>query len=259
MMPYIIFFILGSAIGSFLNVCIWRMPRGESILRPASHCISCKKPIQWFDNIPILSFAMLAGRCRYCRVRISFRYPAVEFIAAILFVINFKHFGMAPKFFIYTALEYALLVGAFTDIMHYIIPDEITVGGAVAGLILSSVFPGLHNAPSHINAFLFSLLGAAVGAGSIYAIGVIGELIFKKEAMGGGDVKLMAMIGSVVGWKSALLVFFIAPFFGAAAGLYVKFVKKIDIIPYGPYLAFATFVVIMSGEKILRRILCYAI
>jgi leader peptidase (prepilin peptidase)/N-methyltransferase len=160
---------------------------------------------------------------------------------------------------VYTVLECALIVGTFTDFMHFIIPDEITIGGLIAGVAFSIVFPQLHNVSSHKVSFLLSLSGASAGAAAIYAIGIIGKWIFKKEAMGGGDVKLMAMIGSVVGWKYILLIFFIAPFFGAVVGLYLKFVKKMDIIPYGPYLSLATFVVIMWGENILRRLLCYGI
>jgi leader peptidase (prepilin peptidase)/N-methyltransferase len=178
----------------------------------------------------------------------------VEFLTAWLFIINFLYFGASIKFLVYTLLECALIIGTFTDFMHFIIPDEITIGGLLAGLALSVIFPQLHNVSLHRVSFLLSLLGAGVGAASIYAIGVIGEWLFKKEAMGGGDVKLMAMIGSFVGWKYILLVFFIAPFFGAVVGVYLKFVKKTDIIPYGPYLSLATFVVILWGEKILRML-----
>ena len=253
-MMYIIIFIFGSVVGSFLNVCIWRMPREKSVLKPASHCPSCKKPIQWFDNIPLVSFILLGAKCRHCKASISVRYSLVEFLTGLLFIVNFMHFHLAPEFFIYTALECALIVGTFTDFSHYIIPDEITVGGLVVGLVISAVYPQLHNTPIFWKGFLYSLWGAAVGGSVIYATGFIGELIFKKEAMGGGDVKLMAMIGSVIGWKLVLLVFFLAPFFGAAIGIYLKFVKKIDIIPYGPYLSLATVIAIMWGEKILKML-----
>ena len=246
-------------IGSFLNVCIYRMPKERSVIKPASACPHCRKRIEWFDNIPLVSFVLLGAKCRYCRKNISLRYPLVELLTAVLFVVNFIWFGITPKFFIYTALECALIVGTFTDFSHYIIPDEITVGGLVVGLAISALYPQLHYAPIFWKGFLYSLWGAAVGGSMIYATGFIGELIFKKEAMGGGDAKLMAMIGSIVGWKLAVLIFFIAPFFGAFIGIYIKFVKKIDIIPYGPYLSLATVIAIMWGEKILGRLLCYAI
>ena len=248
----VIIFVIGAVIGSFLNVCIWRMPRNESIVKPASHCPQCKKPIRWTDNIPILSFIFLRGRCRHCRHRISFIYPLVELLSASLFVINFMYFGVSPRFFVYTALECALIIGTFTDFAHFIIPNRITVGGLAVGLVLSGVFPQLHNTSSNKEAFLLSLLGAAAGGLSIYVVGLIGGFIFKKEAMGVGDVKLMAMIGSVLGWKSAILIFFIAPFFGSIVGVYLKFVKKIEIIPYGPYLSLATVVTIFWGERILK-------
>lgn len=235
------------------------MPREESVLKPASHCPVCKSEIQWFDNIPLVSFISLGAKCRHCKAKISIRYPLVELLTALLFVMNFIYFGLVPKYFIYTALECALLVGTFTDFSHYIIPDEITIGGLIVGLIIAVVYPELHNTTIFWKGFLYSLWGAAVGGSVIYATGFIGELIFKKEAMGGGDVKLMAMIGSIVGWKLVLLVFFLAPFFGVFVGLYLKFVKKIDIIPYGPYLSLATLAAVFYGEKILRGLLCYGI
>lgn len=255
-MTYAILFIFGAMVGSFLNVCIWRMPREESIIKQPSNCPNCKKQIQWFDNIPLVSFVLLGAKCRCCKAKISARYPLVEFLTGLLFIVNFMYFKLSPEFFIYTALECALLIGTFTDFSHYIIPDEITVGGLIVGLMLSFIFPGLHGVSAHWSSFLYSVWGAAVGGSMIYAMGFLGEIIFKKEAMGGGDVKLMAMIGSIVGWKSALLIFFLAPFFGAFVGIYLKFVKKIDIIPYGPYLSLATLIVIFYGDKIWRLICC---
>jgi len=254
-----IVFIFGAMVGSFLNVCIYRMPKGRSVIKPASHCPHCDRHIQWFDNIPILSFVMLGAKCRHCKKKISLRYPLVELLTAVLFIVNFIWFGTSPKFFIYTALECALVIGTFTDFAYYMIPDEITIGGLAAGLIVSAIYPELHNAPVFWKGFLFSLQGAVVGGSLIYAMGFIGELIFKKEAMGGGDVKLMTMIGSVIGWKLVILAFFIAPFFGAFIGIYLKFVKKIDIIPYGPYLSLATLIAIMWGDKILRGFFCNGI
>src|SRR3989338_5144295 len=168
-MIYVILFILGSMVGSLLNVCIYRMPREMSVIKPPSSCPHCKKHIKWSDNIPLLSFVLLEGKCRHCGKKISLRYPFVEFLTAMLFVVNFAWFGVAPEFFFYTALECALIVGPFTDFSHYIIPDEITLGGLAAGLILSVVYPKLHNTPIFWKGFLFSLWGAAVGGSVIYA------------------------------------------------------------------------------------------
>ncbi|PJC46793.1 MAG: prepilin peptidase, partial [Candidatus Omnitrophica bacterium CG_4_9_14_0_2_um_filter_43_12] len=142
-----IVFIFGAMVGSFLNVCIYRMPKGRSVIKPASHCPRCDRHIQWFDNIPILSFVMLGAKCRHCKKKISLRYPLVELLTAVLFIVNFIWFGTSPKFFIYTALECALVIGTFTDFAYYMIPDEITIGGLAAGLIVSAIYPELHNAP----------------------------------------------------------------------------------------------------------------
>lgn len=253
-MLYFFIFIFGSVVGSFLNVCIWRLPRDESIFKPRSHCPNCQRPIPWYDNIPFLSFLFLKGRCRFCKGRISFRYFLVEFITASLFLIFFLRFGSDPKFFIYTLLCCGLIVATFVDFKHQIIPEQITLGGLGAGLILSAIFPQLHEVVSRWRSVLSSLLGALVGGGSIYLMGLLGKAIFKKEAMGGGDVKLLAMVGAFIGWRLTVLAFFLGPFFGSVVGIYLKLRKKVDIIPYGPYLSLASIVSILWGEQILRRL-----
>ncbi len=140
---------------------------------------------------------------------------------------------------------------AFIDLEFQIIPDRISLGGVSLGVILSLFFPELHYTNTWKSALVRSLSGAIIGGGIIYLTGIFGNLIFKKESMGGGDVKLMAMLGAFLGWKAALLIFFLAPFFGAPAGLYLKFIKKIDTIPYGPYLSIAGFVAMIWGHRIL--------
>lgn len=234
-------FILGSVIGSFLNVCIYRIPRDQSIIFPRSRCVSCEKPIAWYDNIPFLSYILLKGRCRSCKEKISFRYFAVELISAVAFLVLFLYFGVTYKFFIYSLLTFSLIVVSFIDLEFQIIPDRITIAGVILGIALS-IWKG---------SLAVSLLGAFIGAGLIYITGVFGKLVFKKESMGGGDVKLMAMLGAFLGWKMAVLIFFLAPFLGTPAGLYVKFRKKQDIIPYGPYISMASFIVMIWGQKIL--------
>ncbi len=260
---YIVIFVFGAIVGSFLNVCIWRLPRQESVLKPGSHCPSCNKPVQWFDNIPIFSFIFLSGRCRNCRAKISFRYPFIELLAAVLFIVNFIHFGISAKFFIYTALECALIVGTFTDFMHFIIPDEITLGGVIAGLILSFLFPQLYNVLSPGKALFLSILGAVTGGGIVFIIRFLFDLFYFKifkhpsvegntESMGDGDIKLLAMIGAFIGWQKALLVFFVAPFFAIIIAVLNLAVKKTHVNPYGPYLSLAAFVIIMWGDKFLK-------
>ncbi len=248
-------FIFGLIVGSFLNVCIYRIPRNESIVCPGSRCVSCKKPIPWYDNIPLASYLMLRGRCRVCHEKISFRYFAVELISAVSFIILYMNFGFNYIFWIYSLLTFSLIVVTFIDLEFQIIPDRISFVGIFVGIILSVVFPGLQSAFTWKRAFLNSIIGALAGGGLIYLTGVLGQLAFKKESMGGGDVKLMAMLGAFLGWKMAILIFFLAPFFGAPIGIYMKFVKKEDIIPYGPYISLASFVAMIWGHRILGLLL----
>jgi leader peptidase (prepilin peptidase)/N-methyltransferase len=253
MMP-VLFFILGTITGSLMNVCIYRMPRKESIVRPRSHCVFCGKPIPWHDNIPVLSFLFLWGRCRFCKKRISFIYPVVEILSGLIAAFLFLRFGLTAKFFILWLFTSALIVCSFIDLKIREIPDEISLPGIVLGLGLAGLYPPLVGKTAHLPSFIDSLLGVIAGGGSIYILGFFGEFIFKKEAMGGGDVKLMAMIGAFLGWKLAILTFFLAPVFGAAVGIALKIKRGEEIIPYGPHLSLAAFVAIFFGEEILRRL-----
>ena len=257
MLIKIFIFILGSIIGSFLNVCIYRLPRGESLVFPSSHCVHCNHKIYWFDNIPFLSYLNLRGKCRFCARPISFRYFVVEFLTASLLLTFYLFFDFSAKFFILSVLGTALVVSTFIDFKHQLIPDVITIPGIFVGLIASLLFPSILGEARLWGAAMNSLAGILVGGGSIYAMGVLGKLAFKKEAMGGGDVKLMAMIGSFLGWKLVLLTFFLAPFFGAIVGIIVKIKEKREVIPYGPYLSIATIVAILWGERILDYLFFY--
>ena len=248
-------FIFGLFVGSFLNVCIYRLPKGKSIVFPPSHCPACGKNILWYDNIPILSYILLRGRCRSCRTKISPRYLIVEGLTACLALALYIVFGLTPKFAAYAVMTCGLIIATFVDFEINEIPDEVSIGVLVAGLVLSVVLPPLVGAASSWYDLLDSVLGCLAGGASIYLMGFLGELVFKKEAMGGGDVKLMAMIGAFVGWKMVLLAFFIAPVFGAVAGLVLKIKEGREIIPYGPYLSLAALVVIFFGEKILKLLL----
>lgn len=256
-MPKVFIFILGSVVGSFLNVCIYRLPRGESIAYPPSHCAHCNNRLYWYDNIPFLSYIFLRRRCRFCRRVISHRYFIVEFITALLFLAFFISFGPGAKLVLMAAFASALVAAAFIDFDFQIIPDSITVSGIIAGLIGAYLFPSVLGEISRQKAFFNSIFGILAGGGSIYLTGVLGTIAFKKDAMGGGDVKLMAMIGAFLGWKMALLVFFIAPFFGAFAGIILKAKYKIETIPYGPYISLAAFITILWGEKFLGYIFSY--
>ncbi|MEW6100696.1 MAG: prepilin peptidase [Candidatus Omnitrophota bacterium] len=266
MMGRIIAFLFGSIVGSFLNVCIYRMPHGESIVWPGSHCPNCKKRIPAYDNIPFISYILLKGKCRFCKQKISIRYLLVELLTAILFVMLFDRYNLTFDFFFYAVLFSALIVATFIDIAHRIIPDEISVGGMILGLILSSL-RGLSFSPFQLSLkpALNSLLGILAGGGIIYFTGYLFDLIYFKllkkppiqgetESMGGGDVKLLAMIGAFLGWQRALLTFFIAPFLGIAFGLINLISKKDHTIPYGPFLSVAALLSLLWSSKIISLI-----
>ncbi|MBN1405365.1 MAG: prepilin peptidase [Candidatus Omnitrophica bacterium] len=253
-------FILGLMIGSFLNVCICRIPNDESIIMPPSHCRQCKAPISWYDNIPVLSYLILKGRCRHCKRVISAQYIIVEILTAILITAAFFKYGLTLHFVMYSMLFCLLIIATFIDFKYQVIPDTITVFGIAAGFLFN-----LLNVPSHnwYAGLLNSLSGITAGAVSIYLIMKLGTIIFKRklqrigeeEAMGFGDVTLMAMIGAFLGYKYTLLVFFMAPFFGSVVGIALKLKYKQDIMPYGPYLSLAAVVAVFFGDSILKLLM----
>ena len=251
-MDKIAVFIFGSIAGSFLNVCIYRLPKGKSVIVPGSHCPNCTAAIHWHDNIPILSYIFLGGRARCCKAKISSRYFMVEILTASAFLISFSVFGLTPKFFAYAVMVSGLIVATFVDFEIQEIPDEVSIGGLAIGLILAVAFPSILSETTRLNGFLNSFLGALAGGGMIYAMGILGEFAFKREAMGGGDVKLLAMIGAFIGWKLVVLTFFMAPLFGGVVGIILKIRYGRDIIPYGPYLSLAAICSIFFGERIIH-------
>jgi len=264
MIAKILVFMFGSIVGSFLNTCIHRMPLGESVVWPRSYCPKCKKRILGFDNIPFLSYIILGGKCRFCKQGISLRYFIVELLTAIMFVTLFNRFGLSYDFFFYMVLICSLIVAAFIDIGHRIIPDEISISGIIIGFLLSaikgvSLKPLSFSARPTINSFLGIIIGGAI----LYLTGFLFDLIYFKmlkkppiqgetESMGGGDVKLLAMIGAFLGWQKALLTFFVAPFFGLVIGIINLIVKKDHTIPYGPFLSLAATLSLFWADKILR-------
>ena len=250
----ILLLVFGLCVGSFLNVCIHRFLRGESIVVPRSYCPSCRKPIAWYDNIPLLSFIILGARCRKCGSAISLRYFFIELLTGLAFVGSIHYFGWTAQGAASIVLLTLLLGISAADLEERIIPDEMSLSGILAGLLFSTSFPMLQHETNHWQSLLQSVLGALAGGGIIYAIGVFGELVFRKESMGGGDVKLMAMIGAFLGWKSALLIFFLAPILALPIGLYVKFKKKEEYIPYGPFLSLAGIIILFFGETLFRII-----
>ncbi len=251
----VFFWCIGLAIGSFLNVCIYRLvkepPENDIIFKP-SHCPNCKKRIRWYDNIPVLSYLVLRGRCRDCGWRIPFRYPLVELLSGGIWFFCWYRWGISGLMFSYAIFFSLLLVSVFTDFDCRIIPDEISVGGIVLGLVLSLLFPEIHRADSHLSGLWLSFLGMVAGGGLVFLVAIIGEIIFRKEAMGGGDVKLQAMIGAFLGWKWALLGFFVGCIFGSILGIYRLLLYKDNTLPFGPALVMGAIACMFWGERILR-------
>jgi leader peptidase (prepilin peptidase)/N-methyltransferase len=250
-------FLFGLVTGSFLNVCIYRMGREESVVRPSSHCPHCQKPIRWQDNIPLLSYLLLRGKCRDCGKPISFRYFLVEFLTGWIFVALYSRFGLTPQGVAYAILASGLVVSTFVDFDFQIIPDEISVGGIALGLVLSVIFPALHQVQTHLLGLREALFGILVGGGILWILGCIGDFIFKKESMGGGDVKLLAMIGAFLGWKIALLSLPLASLAGAVVGVVIKIRTKESVIAFGPYLALGALVALFWSDRILKILLYY--
>ncbi len=248
-------FVFGLIVGSFLNVCIHRFPREESIVSPGSHCPACGKPVAWYDNIPLVSYLILGRKCRHCGIKISSRYFFIELITGIAFLASVRFFGWTGQAAA-SACFLAILLGiSATDMEHQIIPDEFSLGGLALGFCFSAAFPVLHRETEILRSILMSAIGALAGGGAIYLTGVFGEFVFKKESMGGGDVKLMAMMGAFLGWQGVLLVYFLSPLLALPLGVYVKFRKKEDYIPYGPFLALSGVVVLFFGDYLLRNLI----
>ncbi len=245
-------FVFGSMVGSFLNVCILRLPKEESIVFPPSHCGGCQKPIAPYDNIPVLSFFILGGRCRNCKVKFSWQYPIIEALTGGLFVLFYLTFGVTPKGILYLLLSLGLLVQTVIDTRYRIIPDSITLPGIVIGLIASAVFPEIHGQTAHLAGFVESFKGMLLGGGFLYGVGTVAEWILKKEAMGGGDVKLLAAIGAVIGWRGVVWTIFVSALAGSVVGVYNKIRSGDELIPYGPFLAFGAFLYFFIGPQAIE-------
>ena len=252
----IIVFVLGAVVGSFLNVCIYRLPREESLVLPRSHCPSCNKTISWYDNIPFVSYLFLWGKCRYCKQKISFRYFIVEFINAFLYVVIFHYFFSYNLCFLLSYFTFAsmLIVVTFIDFEYFIIPDEISIGGSIYGLILSFIFPQLMNTHSLWIGLYRSFFGGLVCGGALLLVALLASYILKKEAMGMGDVKLLTMIGIFLGWKLGLFTIFVASLLGSFVGVMLilfKGLKWQSKIPFGPYLSVGALITLLFGEKMI--------
>ncbi len=241
--------LLGLIVGSFSNVCIYRIPKNESIIFPASHCSKCRKTIKPIDNIPLLSYILLKGRCRHCKSKISIQYPIVELLTGLIYLIIYLIYGLTIQTLIYIILSSALIIIAFIDLNEQIIPDVISLPGIVIGFILSFFVTYI----SFVDSIL-GILGIAVGGGIILIIGLGGSVIFKKEAMGGGDIKLAAMIGAFLGYRYIIISLFLGFFLGALTGIILimaKIKSREDVVPFGPFIVLGSFITLLWGEQII--------
>ena len=246
-MVNIISIIFGAIMGSFLNVCSIRLPKEESIVAPGSHCPQCKKPIKFYDNIPLVSYLLLKGRCRYCHSPISIQYPLVEGITALGSLILFMKFGPSLSYLIYFAFVAALIVITVIDLYHQIIPDVISLPGIGVGLLASLIIPQI--------TFLNSLLGVLLGGGSLFLVATLYQWLFKREGMGGGDVKLLAMIGAFLGWKAVILTILLGSLIGSITGIIIMVSKGKDFkyaIPFGPFLSLGAVIALFYGPSLIN-------
>ncbi len=251
MTPHLLFpafaFIFGMVVGSFLNVCICRIPKDESIVSPPSHCPACSYQIRWYDNIPVVSYILLRGKCRGCGAHISLQYPIVELLNGTLTLLLFLRFGPTLAFSALFLLCSSLVVVTFIDIEHQIIPDEISLSGIVIGFVLSFFLKG--------HSWLNSLLGILLGGGTLLLVAYAYQRLTGKDGMGGGDIKLLAMMGAFLGWKSVPFIIFASSLVGSLVGISIMLFQKKDsklAIPFGPYLAFGALLYIFYGKPLIR-------
>jgi leader peptidase (prepilin peptidase)/N-methyltransferase len=245
-------FAIGAIVGSFLNVCIYRMPRDLSIVLPRSFCPHCKAMIPWYENIPLVSYLLLRGKCFRCRQPIAFRYFFVELVTAWIAWFLWQRFGLSVEF-VASAIFFAMIIVAtLTDFETGLIPDQITIPGMIAGLALSVTGHGHFTETLWYQKFFASGAGLLAGGGILLLTGWLGKLVFRKDSMGGGDVKLLAMIGAFVGVTKVGLIFLLAPFPALPFALWQRFVKKEETIPFGPFLALTGAFVFMQGDAVLN-------
>ncbi|MDY0211473.1 MAG: prepilin peptidase [Desulfuromonadaceae bacterium] len=244
---YAAVFVFGAVVGSFLNVCIYRIPLRQSIVFPASHCPACNSALRWYHNIPVLSFLVLRRQCGFCHKPISWRYPAVELLNALLYLAVFHVSAFSMTSLVLFLFVSSLIVITFIDIDHRIIPDVISLPGVIVGFAASFVLPWV--------SWQDSILGALLGGGSLFAVAYLYALFTGKEGMGGGDIKLLAMVGAFLGYKAILPVIFFSSLMGTAVGVPLMLIKRADgrlAIPFGPFIASASLVYLFAGAQIIR-------
>jgi leader peptidase (prepilin peptidase) / N-methyltransferase len=245
-MLVVVSIMFGAIVGSFLNVCIIRLPKEESIIIPGSHCPQCNHPIKFYDNIPLISYLLLGGKCRYCKRSISAQYPLVEGTTAISSLLLFLKWGLSLSYFFYFSFVAALIIITVIDLYHQIIPDVISIPGIGVGLLGALIIP-------HIT-FFNSLLGILLGGGSLFVVATLYQWFFKREGMGGGDVKLLAMIGAFLGWDAVILTILLSSLIGSITGIIIMVLKGKDFkyaIPFGPFLSLGAVIALFYKNEII--------
>jgi len=240
-------FVFGAVIGSFLNVCIYRLPEQQSIAKPLSQCPHCHHPIRFYDNIPLISYLILKGKCRDCGEKISWRYPLVELITAILALFLFAKFYLTLNFLVFFIFTAVLIVITFIDLDHQIIPDLLTLPGIPIFFLLAVFVVGVP--------WMEAAIGLLIGGGVLFVIALGYEVITKREGMGGGDIKLLAMIGGFLGWKSLIFVLLFSSLLGAVIGVALMLIKKEDMkyaVPFGPFLSAAAVAYLFWGDAFMQ-------
>lgn len=241
------FFLFGAILGSFGNVLILRIPEGLSVVKPRSRCGSCKNTIAWYDNIPIFSWIFLRGKCRQCAAPFSIRYPIVEFLSALLFAGAFLRYGWSWNFVEMMPFLFGLLVVSVIDLDHFLLPDVFTLSGIVIGFVGSFLNPD--------RTWLDSLFGILMGGGFLWSLAYFYYLLRKEDGMGGGDIKLLAWIGAVLGWKAIPFVILVSSITGSVVGIFVAIQQKKGMkamIPFGPYLALGAVLYVFLGESLAQ-------
>ena len=240
-------FLFGLVVGSFLNVCICRLPKEESIVTPPSHCPNCSYRIRWYDNIPLVSYLLLRGKCRGCGTHISLQYPAVELLNALLTLAIVSRFGLTLAGAVLVLFCSSLIIITFIDLEHQIIPDEISISGIVIGFILSFFLKG--------HSWQNASLGILLGGGSLLLVAWSYFRLTGKEGMGGGDIKLLAMMGAFLGWKAVPFILFASSLIGSVIGITLMVIQKKNTklaIPFGPYLALGAVLYVFYGKLLIR-------
>lgn len=236
----IVFFILGTVLGSFYNVVGYRLPKGESLIRPASHCTNCGHFLKPYELIPIFSWIFLGRKCLKCKQKISWFYPVFELSTGILFALSYVLFGISTKFFLSLILISVLLIIIISDYQTMIIPDEVLIVGIVISSIIIFIMDGGKG-------LLFSILNGIGSFILMYALKLFGDFTFKKESMGGGDIKLMFLVGMILGFKESIMVIFLSAVIALPISLVILIKKKEHALPFGPFISVATMIMFLSG------------